>query len=453
MEIDTYLYGFNENPALEQRLVCWFAFLGPLGNLIPVPGAPAAFRFYYLLLVPAIFLFFWKGLSRKMWHLLLILFPSLLYMFISSVDALLAGFTDTGNGQEGNPVVRVGLFLVLLLFTLCAGDHIATASPLNKLKVVTLFLKGYFVSLFVGYVFFIGYYAHVFTPKFLEHFEILVQWSFGLLRFSPGSYPNEYGIVSSFALSILTFYLAYRKRFAATQTYLLGKPVSTLWLVALFLLTLGALFLATTRAAYVAYLGSLVYISTAQGRFEASTKILAKMGLVALLLFACIQPFFDAWGILKGGYYAFFDRDSFANGRVAAWQEAFQIYHGHEYFGTGFGSVDMIHNVYLQMFFGLGLVGFSLLILTAVILFLRTRSSRPSSRYRLPEGNAFDQALLLNKICGLAVLHVTWFALSNHNLNHFLTWFMVLTLFLQVKEEPATRFALSLPPDIQPVKA
>src|ERR1700712_2021318 len=113
-------------PKLAVRLVGWFAFLGPLGCLIPVPLAPDAFRFYYLLLLPSIVIMLWRGISIRTLNLLLILSPPFLYMAISSVNALVAGFCQLDNGQEGNPVIRLALLLVLLLFTTLAIDQMST---------------------------------------------------------------------------------------------------------------------------------------------------------------------------------------------------------------------------------------------------------------------------------------------------------------------------------------
>lgn len=431
--------GPREARPLRARIVFWFAFLGPLGNLIPVPGAPASFRFYYLLLIPAIFVYLFRGITRRTFHHIIILAPLLLYMMVSAAVEYVT-FSNLIAGSTENPLVRFALFFSLMVFTICAADYAQSFDIWTKLRVIALFMRGYILSLLIGYAFFIGFYKNVFSLAFLARFEILVQLGFGLLRFSPGSYPNEYGIVSSFALSVLTLLLLYRKRLKGTGSAfesLLTLPR----LLALFLLTLGALFLATTRAAYISYLLGLTYIGLSQGGIKRPILFLTRVVLGGLLLLACVEPFFDVLGILVGGYRAFFAPGDIGNGRLHSWTIALSLFLRQPYLGVGFGSVDMIHNVYLQLLFGLGILGFLLLSITALILIVRTRGLSLAGRQRaaptMPEA-------LFQRITVLALLHVCWFAFSNHNLNHFLTWFAVLLGFIsgRAAEIPASNVPL-----------
>jgi hypothetical protein len=104
----------------------------------------------------------------------------------------------------------------------------------------------------------------------------------------------------------------------------------------------------------------------------------------------------------------------------------------------------MMHNVYLQMLFGLGIVGFSILLATATALLLHTRGFRLSTLASAPltVSEAF-----LRRVRDIGLIHVTWFAFSNHNLNHFLTWFVVLLVFMCLPaRQPATNSRLATPP-------
>ena len=415
---------------LSSKLVFWFAFLGPLGNLIPLPGAPASFRFFYLMLPLGILVYLWKGVRRRTFNHMLILTPVLVYMFCSAAFAQVKYANDYG-GSEENPVVRYALFIVLLLFTMCAGEETLSFNVHQKVKVLGAFLLGYLVSLVIGYIFFIGFYARIFTLAFISRFEILVQWGFGLLRFSPGSYPNEYGIVSSFALSVLTLLLVYRRQLIGSDP-IFRRISSTPLLLLSFLLTLGALFLATTRAAYVSYVLSVLYIGLSQGGFRKPMIFLARTVLAGVVLLFCVQSFFDVKGVLVGGYHAFFDQSSFASGRLGDWDIALGLYLRQPYLGFGFGTMDMMHNVYLQMLFGLGIVGFSLLIFTIVVLMVRWHGLTVQP-VRVSVASA--PQLLLQRTSTIAIVHVLWFALSNHNLNHFLTWLAVLLTYLRAGTE------------------
>lgn len=421
---------------LAYALVAWFAFLGPIGTLIPIPGAPPSFRFYYLMLVPGTLLFVASGLRRGTAHALLILSPVILYAAISSYYTWLY-YAGSWDPSEGNPVIRFVLLLAQMIFTICAGSEAALFTPVQKLRVIGLFFRGFFISLFAGYVFLVGMYTHKLSIAFITHFEILVQYGFGLLRFSPGSYPNEYGIVSSFALSVLTLLLVER-RDRANCSLIFGMRATLPRLLLVWLLTLAALFMTTTRAAYIAFMLSVLYIAASRGRLRRSLLFLAEIIAAGGLLLACVEPFFDVIGILKGAYFAFFNQDRFASGRVDAWKIAWELFLQHAYWGTGFGSVDMMHNVYLQLFFGMGFIGFSLLLLTGLAFWFRVRGlsfARPARPAPLRSES------LLRRIVWIAWIHISWFAMSNHNLNHFLTWFGVLLAMMSTRPAETIEWA------------
>jgi len=430
---------------LSTKLVLWFAFLGPIGNLIPVPGAPASFRFFYLMLPPGILIYMWKGVRRRTFNHILILTPVLLYMLCSALYAQIRYSNQYGSSEE-NPLIRYALFIFLLLFTVCAGEETLSLSLHQRLRVLGAFMSGYLVSLVIGYLFFIGFYLRLFTLDFISRFEILVQWGFGLLRFSPGSYPNEYGVVSSFALAVLTLLFVYRRQLVGSDP-IFRRISSTSLLLFSFLLTLGALFLSTTRAAYVSYMLSILYIGLSQGGFRKPLIFLARTAFAAVGLLLCIQPFFDVESVLVGGYHAFFDQTNFASGRISDWDIALGLYLRQPYLGFGFGTMDMMHNVYLQMLFGLGIIGFSLLILTIVVLMARGHGLSPLP-VRAPVLNA--PQLLLKRTSTIALIHVLWFALSNHNLNHFLTWLAVILTYLRVGSELTDHGWIATTPMRQP---
>jgi O-antigen ligase len=412
---------------VSSKVIFWFVFLGPIGALIPLPGLPPSFRFYYLLLVPGIIIVLAKGIRLRTVGHFLILSPVLVYMMVSAVYAYLA-FPVVTEGTEGNPLIRFFLFVCLLLFTMCAGEEVSTFDIHLKLKVLAVFMNGYLISLIVGYIFFIGFYLHIFTLEFLAHFEVLVQLGFGILRFSPGSYPNEYGVVSSFVLSILALLLLYRKQLLYTdRVFQRIRSLPILCFCAL--LTLGALFLATTRAAYISFLLSVLYVGLSQGGFRKPIVFIARTLLIGAFLILCAEPFFDVAGIFVKGYEAFFSEGNVGNGRLNAWGIALDFFLQQPYLGVGFGAVDMMHNVYLQLLFGLGIVGSCLLVLTILVLLIRARG------LILVSSDSIRSApqLFIQRVSTIGLIHVLWFAMGNHNLNHFLTWFTVLLGYLRIR--------------------
>ncbi len=96
------------------------------------------------------------------------------------------------------------------------------------------------------------------------------------------------------------------------------------------------------------------------------------------------------------------------------WQNAAAVCGEHLFWGTGFASLTNLHNVYLQLFFELGIVG-SLLLVGSLAL----ATLEGYARYKRAPRDPF-----LAKVRVVGLIHVLSFALSNHNLNHHLTWFV-----------------------------
>jgi O-antigen ligase len=415
---------------LECFLIRAFCFLGPIGCLIPVPGTPHSFRFYYLVLPIGIGVFLRNGIKARTFSVFRVLLPVLVYMAMSAVVSFLSG-AGTSSAEEENPLIRVGLFITLLLFILLAGERVSTQSrgepTIEMLRERSLLLRlmliGYAVSLVAGYVIFVGYVQGKLSFEQVSKVEVLAQEGYGLLRFAPGSYPNEYGIVSSFVLSVLTLLILRRRALHGSASFL---PLRRRWLFPMYLTTLIALFLATTRAAYIAYVVCLLYLIMLDGNAAAKLRRAAVLVVVFVVVLVAAQYFYDILGILNTAYVSLSDKDASAYERVIAWNRAWVEFGDSPLLGTGFGSQDSIHNIYLQMLFELGVLGFVLLFASIALLLAGFRGRLISSypvRYRL-------DWLALGRIKVLGIFHVLWFGMSNHNLNHFLTWFVVLLIYM-----------------------
>lgn len=408
---------------ISERLLFLFVLLGPIGTLIPIPGAPPSFRLVYLLLIPGIAYFLWKRVSREFAQFLAIFTPLALYCIAS---ATYASVSDIGFGESdeaGNPLVRLALLASLATFVVLASETAERLNYRKRLGLVKTFLVGYFVSLYAGYVLFVGFQAGAFTEEFLQNFQILVQFGFGVLRFSPGSYPNEYGIVSSFALSLLL--LVETKKGDSVARLLRVGSGSPIWRAVQFVLVLSALFLTTTRAAYVAFAVSIVYVIAIQEGITRRVKLTSALVGVLTGILALVQPYFDVIDIFVGAYEALYDESASAQERIVAWDTAKDLFQDRPIFGVGFGSVDMIHNVYLQFFYGLGFIGTGLVAATLALFWLTRRAGSSRRSRPILEVDRQDLSALWH-IRNIGLIHVLWFAASNHSANHFLTWFVVL---------------------------
>lgn len=376
-------------------LILLFAALGPLGNMLTPHFFPDSFRIYYFLL-PLFPLFFMMTKERTA-KVGIILLPILTYSFFSCFCV-----EQFGSANESHTLFRYFLLLCQLFFIIGAAGALTKQDQLYS--ILKTYLTFFFISMGFGYLFFFGYYLKFIPLWLIERFSILTQFGFGILRFSPGSYPNEYGIVSSFVLSILTLIYLDNKRG-------LFKYGSKSFLF-LYLSTFLAFLLTTTRAAYLSFFVSFIYIVIKERSF---LKILIRASIFLTIIFTVLMTFgFNMFSILKAGFSQKINEGSLGE-RYYMWQEALEKFDGHGFLGVGFASLTNVHNVYIQLLFELGFFGSILLIGSLFMVMLET-----SFRYQRKEET--ETSRFFRKVRWVGLINVLSFAASNHNLNHHLTW-------------------------------
>lgn len=387
----------------QHLLVYLFAFLGPLGALLTPSCFPEAFRFYQFFLV--LFPFFFLKLRVSQWKMTLAFLPLLFYCILSAFFTHQRPFYE-----EAYPLFRSFLLLAQTLFMLGA----AYCYTGDKKRLIKLYLGGYFLSLVVGYLFFLGYYTQFLSLELIQRFTIETQMEWGLLRFSPGTYPNEYGNISSFALSALLVFFARKKRFLT---------------LLMIIFTFIALLLTTTRAAYLSFFVCLIYLSF---QSRAIRRLMTFFSLIGLLILLMLKLYsIDFLQIFIGGIKAINFSEGSVGMRVAAWIKGFLDLNEHLILGNGFGSDIHAHNIYLELLFELGLTGVMVLVVS-LIYYL---SSYPISLKSFWQ----ERKSLTGMITVVGLIHIFMFALTNHNLHHHLTFFSFLLfnlyLFGYSKEE------------------
>jgi O-antigen ligase len=374
---------------MRKHLINLFIFLGPLGNLLTPGVFPSAFRTYYFVLLGFPFLF--NRLDKKQQKLLFLLLPFFLYCLLSSVW-----------GGNLNALPRFFLLFFQFLFVLGAASYLN-----NQKEALAFYLKSFFISVIVGYVFFLGFYLRLLSFATIERFSVLGQFGYGLLRFSIGSYPNEYGIVASFICAVLLLWLSQK------DVHLqMSRKIGVVFLG----LTSIALLLTTTRSAYVACFLSIIYVAWIKKRVLLWAVFLS-VGMLGFLKIFNVN-------ILKFIIFGF-DFIQVTEGsmgsRVILWQEAWEEFFSQALWGQGFAAFTDAHNVYLQLMAELGLIGAVLLLVALSLSFFKRRTLFP-----LIKKKQDAEELFLKRVRLLGIMHVLWFALTNHNLNHHLTWFVIL---------------------------
>jgi O-antigen ligase len=386
----------------KRALTLCFAALGPLGNIFTPHYFPDSFRTYYFLL-PCFPLYFLLARERIA-KIGIFFLPFLIYAFFSS--HLVEKF-----GIFNEPHTLFRFYLLVCQFFFVIGSASALRKKEEIFKILKVYLMFYFISLTIGYVFFIGYYLNLIPLSIVSRFSVITQFGFGLLRFSPGSYPNEYGIVSSFVLSLLAVIVLEKRQSEFNYS---KKRIAFL-----FLSTFLAFLLTTTRAAYLSFLISLIYLAWKSGYF------LKTLGAVSLFIFVFFSLLLfcniNMFQILSTGFTQRIDQGSLGD-RYFMWMEAIERVQDQTFWGAGFASLTNIHNVYLQLLFELGFIGTVLLLGSLFISFIEA-----FFKHKRPHPD--ETSSFLAKVQMVGLINVLSFAASNHNLNHHLTWFVCFLCF------------------------
>ncbi|QVL57854.1 MAG: O-antigen ligase family protein [Simkaniaceae bacterium] len=378
---------------IQHFLIYCFIFFGPLGTLLTPSFMPYAFRFYHFFLI--FFPLFFIKIKLNEWKTVLTFTPFLLYCLVS------AYFTHNSFFEvDSYPLFRSFLLISQCLFMFGAAFCLKD----EKQLLIRFYLAGFFVSLVVGYIFFIGYYTGVISFETIQRFSVETQIGWGLLRFSPGTYPNEYGNVASFALSLLLLLYTQKKRFF---TLLFAS------------MTFIAFLLTTTRAAYLSFAVVLLYLCITSIEIR---KLMVKVSLFGTAILFILKAYsLNFFSIFIRGIKAISLIEGSTGVRFSHWIKGFEDLDKSVIFGNGFSANIYAHNVYLELLFELGIIGALLLISTLVYYF--SENSFQVRRLFLDKKKNLKYQVMV-----IGMIHLFLFALTNHNMHHHLTW-MTFLLF------------------------
>lgn len=400
---------------LQTLLIYAFVFLGPLGNMLTPPFFPRAFRTFYFTLI--FFPLFLLVSRKKELRTLFLFLPFIFYVLISGF------FTQFQDLREyTHPFFRSFLFACLCLFMFAAAfSRREQNTPDETNKMIRIFFYGYFISLVAGLFLYIGFYMGNMSLDTLNRFSVETQFGYGILRFSPGSYPNEYGIISSFVLASLTLMIAERKHSNGP----LGLSKKLLWMC--YLPTFIAFMLTTTRAAYLAFCFSVVYLLFISPRVRRTFGIFLLLFCISLV--ALKTHFHDLFKTIAVATETISFSSGTSGARVQEWVLGLRDFDRSLLFGTGYGTAIDIHNAYLQLLYEVGFVG---IILLTASLFIYFVENLRGIRALFIKKWMNKEDTLSNRIIVIGLIHVFSFALTNHNLNHHLTWFIFLLFNIKI---------------------
>lgn len=231
------------------------------------------------------------------------------------------------------------------------------------------------------------------------------------------AYPNEFGVICSF-YALYSVLLSQSKKRA--MAYL---PLSIVFI--------AGVFLTSTRAAYITLVAGYAYIVFSTPGLMRRLALCLLPILFAPTVIVVLGAFsFDVIDVITRGYDSAANQTGSSNVRMEDWEAALDDLLDNFYFGVGFESPKAysLHNLPLQIAYGLGLLGTSLLVL-AFILFAYTNSKSPWAArvYYSPDWS------FLHAVRMILLFHVLIFGLTNHNQAHFFTWMLFALCCIRIR--------------------
>lgn len=420
------MFKFTTSIPLGWVIVFALSFFGPTGKLfIPVESL-ASFRLFYIF--SFLFVMYYVFCFKKDNLSIFVIISSITMVMVLFLSVIL-NFNKYGDVSDINlnPVVRLLIHSVIVLSFFFVSDYINKNHSFSRFEYLNCAIWGYLTCLFLGFLIYVLFIYGIISYDFYNSFNIISQDAYGFTRFTPGTYPNEFGTIASFFTSSLILILFNKSK--------LDKifAVNRLLLMFFIVISLLGLILSTTRSAYLTFILSLVYVL-----FKQSIKTVLVFFTFILLSFALIIAIADESfvrlivDVFNNGYTSAVDGTGSINERYIAWKVALDFFMETPYLGVGFENdvVSMMHNVYLQFLFGLGIILFPIFIICLCVCMVVIRS-RCGIKINIHEKKAqtnFDD-VVYHRLFVISIIHVLFFATNNHNQNHFLTWFAV-SLFL-----------------------
>ncbi|GEM_PF-2897028 len=414
---------------LKKLLLFFTLFVAPAGMFyMPVSALGSLRTFYFGCL--AINLYGIVRLRPYQLQEIAFLILALALMVASAGYGLLAFHPMIETAAE-HPVIRALVIGNAMFGFYFIGNFITEiAEEIDVSRILDITFYGFMTVFVLGGTLYLLVSQGVVPASLYTHFVSLQQSGYGYLRLSPGTYPNEFGVLCSFFACYAFVKYAFESR---------------AWTIAAAMLFVMGIFLTSTRTAYITFVigFATIFVLFPSARFKARMLLLSLVGGFFVVLGLRFIGF-DLIEVITVGYQAALNTDagSLAK-REDIWLAAIEHFNYVPGLGVGFESptASYLHNLPLQMLYGLGLWGLLLLILLFVAFFVSTfRDSDAPVAWQSPI------TMLRFRLLRLVLLeHVVLFGLTNHNQAHFLTWFLFALFICNLKTAPDIAVSDDLP--------
>lgn len=389
----------ENNFSVLEKLLIFSVALIPLGKLIylPIPGMYGLKFSFIFGSVLAFFWFMYVGVKKRTWLLFITLFfPILSLIYIQNYDWIL--LYQLSVDQKDSSLLRLFSYIGLLLY--CATIYTAILKNKNiYIRFADYYVIGTVLASIVGvYIFYFvlnGTYTSIDLEPVSAGVHVVNMSNVSIYRFNPGANVNEFSMILAYAIFLLPFTSFSTKTKILLVVIFLLLEFATLtrasWLALLLASFISLFFLSNLRRnlAYVfwaslvfIFIFSIVYHSSEQVRILFETRTSFDVG---------------ASGVER--------LEKFSNVFLSISDSMFRIL-----FGFGWSTNMYVHNVYLQLWYEIGLFGLVVFIVS-LTLFIK-------NVFYIHKG-VWKSALIA------CIVFLAFVSLMHHTFYHMQTWFIL----------------------------
>jgi len=319
-------------------------------------------------------------------------------------------------------IVKWG-FVVMLTTLFIHFYHAAKTNRTMTARIVAVVDKSFIVYFLIGWALYLAMISGKISREtyFLFTLDFQISEQISLIRFCPGDYPNGAGEMLAFYIIFLIFMRRYIKylplKFMVGSVSLMLTTTRAGILPAFTVTGLFCLYFFLKRISTV----NVLKVSRKGG---AAVAILIMGIMAAGYAGRNIDAVAQRMSILYEGIVNMGESKS-AQQRLVHWDEALQTFSDTIYMGEGFARFLETHNVLLQLLAEIGIGG---TLLFTLFVLLRTTATI-KAYINVAHGKEGIEADFIRMLVA-AILANAFFALTNHNIFHFIFWFLAISTFI-----------------------
>lgn len=337
-------------------------------------------------------------------------FPFLIF-FIPIFFSLINISYDLFFKESGGGFRLLFNYIILQIMLFVISNTIKSKDDLKL--IINISFVSCFITLVFGFYQQIGYYCGWYDPiKYIGIHSTFADFYGPFLRFSPGTFANEYGKILQTVSILLIVYLVLLRNEISVK-------VKVIYFFLLIIIFIAFILNATRTSWFILFFLSLIVLFKTKIKLKTLFFILLFLVIVVggIFQFSIKLLNLDIFQIINQRFIELSDLFYYSTGtRIENWKYSLEEFQKHPFIGNGWGGFVETHSVPIQLLAETGLIGF--FTFYGMVFFILKKGF---SNIKLSQ----DHYIKVTSIgVFLALIGCLIYDLVNHGIHHFVFWFL-----------------------------